>query len=179
MLQEKGTDRTRFFRGEVEEYTWHDVGSSYLLGELAAAFLLAQLEDTAQITADRLASWDRYHERFAALEDLGRVRRPVVPAHCGHNAHLYYLLLEDRATRDRVIRELAAQDVSAYFHYVPLHSSPAGRRYARAAHDLSVTESAAGRLVRLPMWSGMGGCDVDRVVGVVYGALGVPVPVAA
>lgn len=179
ILQEKGTDRRRFFRGEVEAYTWRDVGSSYLLGELPAAFLLAQLEDTAQITADRLASWDRYHERFAALEEHGRARRPVVPAHCSHNAHLYYLLLEDQATRDRVIRALAAEGVGAVFHYVPLHSSPAGRRYGRVAGDLAVTDSAAARLVRLPMWSGMGGRDVDRVVEVVYGALGATVPVAA
>ncbi len=179
ILQEKGTDRRSFFRGEVEEYTWRDVGSSYLLGELPAAFLLAQLEETERITADRLASWERYHERLAPLEDLGRARRPVVPAHCGHNAHLYYLLLADHETRDRVIRALAAEGVAAVFHYVPLHSSPAGRRYGRAAGELAVTDSSAARLVRLPMWAGMGECDVDRVIEVVYGALGVPVPVAA
>ncbi|HUR86567.1 MAG TPA: dTDP-4-amino-4,6-dideoxygalactose transaminase [Solirubrobacteraceae bacterium] len=179
ILQEKGTDRRSFFRGEVAEYTWRDVGSSYLLGELPAAFLLAQLEDTDRITADRLASWDRYHERLAPLEELGRARRPVVPPHCSHNAHLYYLLLSDHETRDRVIRALVTEGVGAVFHYVPLHASPAGRRYGRAAGELPVTDSSAARLVRLPMWTGMGECDVDRVIEVVYGALGVPVPVAA
>jgi dTDP-4-amino-4,6-dideoxygalactose transaminase len=179
VIQEKGTDRLRFFRGEVDHYTWRDVGSSFLLGELGAAYLLAQLEDAEQITADRLATWNRYHERFAALEQSGGVRRPVVPAHCAHNAHMYYLLLEDRHARDELIRGLAAQDISAYFHYVPLHSAPAGRRLARAAHDMAVTDSAAARLVRLPLWAGMQERDVERVAEVVSRVLAARTPAPA
>jgi dTDP-4-amino-4,6-dideoxygalactose transaminase len=179
VVQEKGTDRLRFFRGEVDHYTWRDVGSSFLLGELGAAYLLAQLEDAEQITADRLATWNRYHERFAALEQAGGGRRPVVPAHCAHNAHMYYLLLEDRHARDELIRGLAAHDISAYFHYVPLHSAPAGRRLARAAHDMAVTDSAAARLVRLPLWAGMQERDVERVAEVVSRVLAARTPAPA
>jgi dTDP-4-amino-4,6-dideoxygalactose transaminase len=179
IVQEKGTDRLRFFRGEVDHYTWRAVGSSFLLGELAAAFLLPQLEDAEQITADRLATWNRYHDRFAALERAGRLRRPVVPAHCTHNAHMYYLLLEDGGARDELIRGLAAEEISAYFHYVPLHSSPAGRRAGRAAHDMAVTDSVSARLVRLPLWAGMDERDVDRVVDVVSRLLGARSPAPA
>jgi dTDP-4-amino-4,6-dideoxygalactose transaminase len=179
IVQEKGTDRTRFFRGEVEQYTWREVGSSFLLGELAAAFLLPQLEDAEAITADRLATWDRYHERLAPLERDGRARRPIVPAHCRHNAHMYYLLVEDQAARDELIRALKAAGVPAYFHNVPLHSSPAGRRLGRAAHDMAVTDSAGARLVRLPLWSGMGEHDVDHVVEVVSRVLAARAPAPA
>jgi dTDP-4-amino-4,6-dideoxygalactose transaminase len=172
ILQEKGTDRLRLLRGEIAQYTWRDVGSSFLLGELAAAYLLPQLEDTEQINAGRMAIWQRYHEAFAALEQAGRVRRPVIPAHCTHNAHIYYLLLEDRGARDELIRALAQEGVSAYFHYVPLHSAPGGQRFGRPAHDLPVTDSAAARLVRLPLWAGMAKAAVEHVVGAVGRALG-------
>ena len=179
IIQEKGTDRLPFFRGEVDHYTWRDIGSSFLLSELGAAYLLPQLEDAEQITADRLATWNRYHERFAALERAGRVRRPVVPAHCAHNAHMYYLLLESREARDDLIRGLAAQDISAYFHYVPLHSSPAGARFGRAAHDMAVTDSVAARLVRLPLWAAMVERDVERVAEVVGRVLAARAPAPA
>jgi dTDP-4-amino-4,6-dideoxygalactose transaminase len=172
ILQEKGTDRLRLLRGEIGQYTWRDVGSSFLLGELAAAYLLPQLEDAEQINAGRMATWDRYNEAFAALEQAGRVRRPVIPAHCTHNAHIYYLLLDDRAARDELIRALAQEGVSAYFHYVPLHSAPGGQRFGRAAHELPVTDSAAARLVRLPLWAGMPDDAVEHVVGAVGRALG-------
>jgi dTDP-4-amino-4,6-dideoxygalactose transaminase len=172
ILQEKGTDRLRLLRGEIAQYTWRDVGSSFLLGELAAAYLLPQLEDAEQINADRMATWQRYHEAFAALEQAGRVRRPVIPDHCTHNAHIYYLLLDDRAARDELIRALAAEGVSAYFHYVPLHSAPGGQRFGRAAHELPVTDSAAARLVRLPLWAGMADDAVEHVIGAVGRALG-------
>ena len=178
IMQEKGTDRGRFFRGEVPRYTWRDVGSSFLLGELGAAFLLAQLEDAEAITRDRLASWARYHERFADLEQRGIVGRPVVPAYCAHNAHLYYLLVDSRATRDALIAALAAAGIAAVFHYVPLHSSPAGSRFGRAAHDMTVTDSVAGRLVLLPLFTGMRAEDVDVVVAVVERVLAAPTAAA-
>lgn len=179
IVQEKGTDRLRLLRGEIAQYTWRDVGSSFLLGELAAAFLLPQLEDAEQITADRMATWNAYHEAFAALEQAGRLRRPVVPEHCTHNAHIYYLLLEDGPSRDELIRALAAEGVSAYFHYVPLHSAPGGRRFGRAAHDLPVTDATSARLVRLPLWAGMPERDVEHVVGAVGRALAVRAPATA
>jgi dTDP-4-amino-4,6-dideoxygalactose transaminase len=171
IMQEKGTDRLRLLRGEIAQYTWRDVGSSFLLGELAAAYLLPQLEDAAQINADRMATWRRYHEAFAGLEQAGRVRRPVVPEHCAHNAHIYYLLLEDGRARDELIGALAQEGVAAYFHYVPLHSAPGGLRFGRAAHDLPVTESVAARLVRLPLWAGMAQDAVEHVVDAVGRAL--------
>ena len=173
VIQEKGTDRARLFRGEVDRYTWVDVGSSFLLSEINTAFLWAQLEAADTILERRLAIWDAYHAAFTDLEDEGIARRPVVPAHCTHNAHLYYLLLADEATRDAVIKYLHGAGVSALFHYVPLHSAQAGRRYGRIHGDLRHTDDASGRLVRLPLWIGMGPEEIGRVVGSVYDALGV------
>ncbi|VVE84732.1 dTDP-4-amino-4,6-dideoxygalactose transaminase [Pandoraea sputorum] len=155
IIREKGTDRSRFFRGEVDKYTWQEVGSSYLPGELVAAFLWAQLEQAAQITAERLVIWARYHELLAPLEARGLLRRPIVPEECAHNAHMYYILLSDVDQRQQVLQGLARRNTSAVFHYVPLHDSPAGRKYARAHGELSVTQTQASRLVRLPLWVGL------------------------
>jgi dTDP-4-amino-4,6-dideoxygalactose transaminase len=162
ILQEKGTDRSRFFRGEVDKYTWVDVGSSFVSSEINAAFLWAQLEHAHELTAARLAIWNAYHRAFEDLENDGRLRRPVVPPQCEHNAHLYYLLVE-RGTRERFLGLLAESGIRAVFHYVPLHSSPAGRRYGRAHGSLDVTDDVSERLVRLPLWIGMTPGDVDRV----------------
>ena len=155
IVQEKGTNRTQFARGEVDKYTWVEIGSSFLTSDFNAAFLWAQLEHADEITARRLAIWGSYHERFEDLERRGQARRPVVPAHCEHNAHMYYLLLPSRDARDAFIRRLAERDIQAVFHYVPLHSSPAGRRLGRAEGDLPVTDDISERLVRLPLWPGM------------------------
>jgi dTDP-4-amino-4,6-dideoxygalactose transaminase len=155
ILWEKGTNRSQFFRGQVDKYTWVDVGSSFLPSELVAAFLWAQMEEAESITARRLALWARYHEAFADLERKGRVRRPKVPSHCAHNAHLYYLLMPSLARRTALIDDLAKQGVNAVFHYVPLHSSPAGKRFGRVAGPMVVTDSTGDRLVRLPMWLGL------------------------
>ncbi len=180
VLQEKGTNRSQFFRGEVDKYTWVDIGSSYLPGEITAAFLFAQMEQAERIMGERLRVWDAYHEAFAELESRGRVRRPVIPAHCAHNGHMYHLLLCDRADRDRLIAELKAREVHAVFHYVPLHSSPAGQRVGRAVGDLPVTVSAADRVVRLPLWPDMSDEQVAHVVGAVYESLAQPgAPAAA
>ena len=176
IVQEKGTDRRAFNRGEVDKYTWVDLGSSFLNSEVAAAFLWAQLEAADEITAARLAIWNSYHERFAPLEESGMLRRPVVPEHTEHNAHMYYLLLADRAARDRVIADLAQADIQAVFHYVPLHSSPAGQRFGRTAGSLPVTDEMSGRLVRLPLWVGMGETEIDRVVAAVAASLRTSVP---
>jgi len=132
-----------------------DVGSSYLPSEIIAAFLIAQTEQAETITARRLAIWQRYHAAFAEAERAGRVRRPVVPAECEHNAHMYYLLLPSMESRCAFIARMEAQDINCVFHYVPLHSSPAGVRLARSAGALRVTDDASGRLVRLPLWVGL------------------------
>lgn len=155
VVWEKGTDRRRFFRGEVDKYTWVDVGSSFLPGELTAAFLLAQLEAAEAVTAARTAIWDTYHEALAPLEAAGRLRRPMVPPHCVHNGHMYPVLMPDRDARDRALRALNASGYKAVFHYVPLHDAPAGRRYGRVAGPLSNTEAAGDRVLRLPLWVGL------------------------
>ena len=155
VLWEKGTNRRAFLRGEVDKYTWVDLGSSFLPSELVAAFLFAQMEEAERITAQRLAIWNTYHAVFAGAEAQEKLRRPIVPDGCQHNAHMYYLLLPDVKTRDAMLDSLKARGIGAVFHYVPLHSSPAGMRYGRAVGDLTVTTSVAQRLLRLPLWVGL------------------------
>jgi dTDP-4-amino-4,6-dideoxygalactose transaminase len=164
ILQEKGTNRRAFFRGQVDKYSWVDVGSSFLASELGAAFLWAQLEKAEWINAQRHAVWDRYHVGFADLEASGFVRRPIIPDDAGHNAHLYYLLLPTGAERDAALDRMTTAGVSAVFHYVPLHSSPAGRRFGRPAGDMSVTDDTSSRLLRLPLWVGMTDEQIDHVI---------------
>ncbi len=155
IIREKGTNRSQFFRGQVDKYTWVDVGSSYLPGEIIAAFLWAQLEDARKITAKRLEIWGEYHQAFEPLEAERRVRRPIVPAGCEHNAHMYYLLLKDLSARTTFIDSMKQQGINCVFHYVPLHSSPAGKKYGRAVGEMAVTNDLADRLVRLPIWGGL------------------------
>jgi dTDP-4-amino-4,6-dideoxygalactose transaminase len=171
IFREKGTDRSRFFRGEVDKYTWQSVGSSFLPSELTAAFLWAQLEQAEMLTAQRLSLWENYHELLAPLEAKGVLRRPVVPQECEHNAHMYYILLADGIDRQRVLGALKAEGIHAVFHYVPLHSAPAGRRFGRTHGDLHVTESISSRLIRLPMWIGLTPEQQRTVVGVLTQAL--------
>jgi dTDP-4-amino-4,6-dideoxygalactose transaminase len=173
---DKGTDRARFQRGEVDKYTWTALGSSFVASEITAAFLWSQLEQAAEITAMRLRVWSRYHEAFAGLEARGALRRPIVPGECRHNAHMYYLLLPDRTERDRLIARLSERGVNAVFHYVPLHSSPAGRRYGRPHGDLAVTDGASARLLRVPLWPGMDDTDISHVICCIHKALGHPAP---
>lgn len=154
-IREKGTNRSKFFRGEIDKYTWVDVGSSYLPGEIIAAFLAAQMEDADVITERRLALWDRYHSAFESLEHAGRIRRPVIPPSCRHNAHMYYLLLRDGEDRAAFLRGMREEGVHCVFHYVPLHSAPHGIAVGRASGSLSNTEDLADRLVRLPLWLGL------------------------
>jgi len=163
VVREKGTNRTRFFRGEVDKYTWVDIGSSYLPGEIIAAFLSAQLEDAESITSRRKEVWNRYHARLEPLERAGRIRRPVVPASCLHNAHMYYLLLPSERLRSRLIERLRARGINAVSHYVPLHSSPAGQRFARTAGSLERTDDLSARLLRLPLWLGMDDSVPDAI----------------
>lgn len=175
IIREKGTDRSRFFRGHVDKYTWQEVGSSFLPGELIAAFLWAQLEDAKRITADRLALWNHYHELFQPLEARGVLRRPVVPADCEHNGHMYYVLLAADVARDEVLKHLKHENVWSVFHYVPLHLSPAGQRYARTHNALPNTEQQSERLIRLPLWVGLTLEEVKRVVQLVETAINLAV----
>lgn len=170
VVQEKGTDRRRFFRGQVDKYTWVDMGSSYLLSDLSAAFLWAQLEEAERITARRLRIWNAYHAAFAPLEAQERLRRPIVPPSRVHNAHMYYVLLSSERARDRFIAELAEAGVHSVFHYVPLHSSAAGARLGRVEGPMQVTDDASRRLARLPLWAGMRDADVEHVVSAVASA---------
>lgn len=165
IVHEKGTDRSKFMQGLIDKYTWVDIGSSYPLSELNAAFLWAQLEHAEDITARRRALWGLYHQSLEDLERAGRIRRPVVPDECEHNGHLYYVLLT-AADRARVLERLNEAGVNAVFHYVPLHDSTAGRRYGRTLGALPLTNEAAARLVRLPLWAGMEPQHVERVVSV-------------
>jgi dTDP-4-amino-4,6-dideoxygalactose transaminase len=155
ILREKGTNRSAFLRGEVDKYTWVDVGSSFLPSDILAAFLWGQMEEAEAIARRRRALWDRYHAAFADLERPGFLRRPVVPPGITANAHSYFLLLADLESRQRFIERLRADGVHAVFHYVPLHDSPGGRKYGRASGNLGVTTSASERLVRLPFWIGL------------------------
>lgn len=155
IIREKGTNRSQFFRGQIDKYSWVDIGSSYLPGEIVAAFLYAQMDAADSITRRRLSMWNIYHTAFETLERDGIVRRPIVPPHCQHNAHMYYLLLPDLPARSRFISELEVRGVHAVFHYVPLHSSPFGKQVGRVHGNITNTESLSERLVRLPLWLGL------------------------
>lgn len=167
ILREKGTDRSKFLRGQVDKYTWIDVGSSFLPSELTAAFLHAQLQEAEEITRRRREVWDWYYRRFEDLERAGVLRRPIVPEECLHNAHMFYVLVTDLPARTRLLAYLNENHVNAVFHYVPLHSSIAGRRFGRAVGSMGTTNDVAERLIRLPLWVGMDQDDVDRVADLV------------
>ena len=171
IIREKGTDRSRFFRGEVDKYTWQEVGSSFLPGELIAAFLWAQLEEAERITNHRLAIWQHYHELMEPLEMRGLLRRPIVPKDCKHNAHMYYVLLAPELDRQKIISKLKEQEIYSVFHYVPLHSSPGGERYGRAHGEMGVTIRQSERLVRLPLWVGLSSDQQDRVFDVLINTI--------
>jgi len=170
VVREKGTNRSRFFRGQVDKYTWVDLGSSYLPGEITAAFLRAQMDEADAITSRRLAIWDRYHAWAERHEQAGRLRRPFVPAHCAHNAHMYYLILPSLEQRTRFIAAMKHAGVSTVFHYIPLHSSPAGQKLGRASGSLELTSDLSDRLVRLPLWVGLEP-ELDRVLDAAESAL--------
>jgi dTDP-4-amino-4,6-dideoxygalactose transaminase len=171
IIWEKGTNRSQFFRGQTQKYTWLDVGSSYLPGELTAAFLQAQLEEVDRLTEERMRLWRLYHDALEEMERLGALRRPVVPEHCQHNAHIYYVLLPTSAVRDDLLTRLRTTGVDAVFHYVPLHSSPAGRRLGSCSGDLAVTDDVSARLIRLPLWYGMTADQIGTVVDAIRAAI--------
>ncbi len=163
IIREKGTNRSQFFRGQVDKYTWIDIGSSYLPGEVIAAFLWAQMEEAEAITRKRMDIWDIYHQSFAPLETTGKLRCPIIPDSCVHNAHMYYLLLPDLTTRTSFIDHLKEKSISAVFHYIPLHSAPAGLKFGHTNGDLAITDELSMRLVRLPLWVGLE-ANIEQVI---------------
>ena len=163
IIWEKGTDRNKFFRGEVDKYTWQSKGSSFLPGELTSAFLAAQLDEANRITKERLRIWDYYHQIFEAFEEEGLVSRPKIPSYSKHNAHMYYLILSNSFERSEVLRELREQSIFAVSHYVPLHSSPAGLMYGKVGSSMDVTNHISDKIFRLPLWIGLTRSDQDRI----------------
>jgi len=167
IIREKGTNRSQFFRGQVDKYTWVDIGSSYLPGEIIAAFLWAQMEVADDITDRRLEIWDNYHAALQEMDENKLLRRPMVPSGCVHNAHMYYLLLSGLEQRTLVMERMKVQGVNVVFHYVPLHSSPAGKKYGRTHGVLEVTQFFSDRLLRLPLWVGLSEEQQSEVVRVI------------
>ncbi len=155
IVREKGTNRSQFFRGQVDKYSWVDIGSSFLPGEIIAAFLWAQMEEGESITKRRLGIWRTYHQWFESLEARGQVRRPVVPNDCTHNAHMYFLLLPSLKKRTAFIAKLKEKGIQSVFHYVPLSTAPMGQKFGRVSGDLVHTHNLSERLVRLPLWVGL------------------------
>lgn len=172
IIREKGTNRSKFIRGEVDKYTWTDVGSSFLPGEIVAAFLWAQMEEARHITDQRLALWERYDDTLAGSTPL--LRTPNIPEHCSHNAHMYYVINESASTRDDIIDSLRNEGVHSVFHYVPLHTSPFGIRhgiYTRHADALPVTDHVSRNLIRLPLWVGLEEAQQRHIIATLHAAI--------
>ncbi|HEY1772137.1 MAG TPA: dTDP-4-amino-4,6-dideoxygalactose transaminase [Gammaproteobacteria bacterium] len=167
IIWEKGTNRSKFFRGQVDKYTWVDVGSSFLPSELVAAFLLAQLDDSQELTARRLKAWNRYAEKLKPLFDDGTLKAPKIPAEVVHNGHIFFVLTKDAKTATELLAFMKEQGVGAVFHYIPLHSAPAGIKYGRTSGSMKNTDELSHCLVRLPMFSDLTPERVDEVVALV------------
>jgi dTDP-4-amino-4,6-dideoxygalactose transaminase len=171
VIWEKGTDRTRFMRGQVDKYSWQELGSSYVLSELNSAFLLAQLENAELLTSIRLRSWGEYHSLLSPLAERGLIELPRIPAGCSHNGHTFWIKTRSDAEQAELISFLADRSIHSVFHYVPLHSAPGGERFGRFYGEDRYTTSEAGRLVRLPLFFGFDqAARVAQAVGSFYGA---------
>ena len=164
ILREKGTDRSQFIRGEVDKYTWQDVGSSYLPSDTLAAMLCGQLDRFDEIMEKRMHVWDTYHKGFYEAEKSGKLIRPYIPDYTTHNAHMYYIILPDSQTRDAMITKLRAKDIQSVFHYIPLHTAPMGQKLGYKSGDLPVTEEYSARLLRLPMWADLPQDSVEYII---------------
>ena len=166
IVREKGTNRSKFFRGQIDKYTWIDAGSSYLPSELNAAYLWAQMEMAKDIYDDRMSSWNAYYEGLRDLRDKGVLEIPVVPESCVHNAHMFYIKVSDLEERTKMIDYLKEHDVNAVFHYIPLHTAPAGVKYGEFRGEDRYTTKESERLIRLPLYYGLGK-DVEKVIDAV------------
>lgn len=164
IIREKGTNRTKFFRGQIDKYTWVDLGSSYLQSELNCAYLYAQIENPDIINNDRLKSWNTYYELLTPLKEKGCIDLPVVPEDCVHNAHMFYIKTKDLEERSKLIAFLKENGIGAVFHYIPLHSSPAGQQFGRFHGEDKYTTKESERLLRLPMYYGLEKKDIEYVV---------------
>ncbi len=164
IIREKGTNRSKFFRGEIDKYTWVDAGSSYLPSELNAAYLYGQLEAAEEITKDRVRSFDRYFEGLKDLAEEGYIELPFIPEGCLHNGHIFYIKAKDLSERSKLLSYLKQRGVDAVFHYIPLHTAPAGKKYGRFHGEDRYTTKESERLVRLPMYYGLADEDIDRVI---------------
>ncbi len=164
IIREKGTNRTKFFEGKVDKYTWVDVGSSYLPGEIIASFLMAQLDKSASITKKRLVIWKRYHKELKDLEKKEFIRRPIIPQYATHNAHLYYILTRSLKERDGLIGFLKERGILAVTHYIPLHSSPAGKKFGKTPNSMNITDEISETLVRLPLYYDLTKSDQGDVI---------------
>lgn len=168
IIREKGTNRSRFFRGQVDKYTWVDIGSSYLPSEINAAFLFAQLEAAEQINTNRLKSWTLYYRLLESLSANERIILPTIPENCKHNAHMFYIKVRDLKQRTEFIEFLKSYDVSGVFHYVPLHSSEAGLKLGAFSGNDIYTSSESDKLVRLPMYYNLPESDINKIVDIIY-----------
>lgn len=168
IIREKGTNRSKFFRGQIDKYTWVDHGSSYLPSDMNAAYLFAQLEQAQIINQDRLDSWNRYYTGLLDLKNSGKIELPFVPEGCQHNAHMFYIKCTDIAERTRLIDYLKNHDVMAVFHYVPLHSAPAGIKFGRFHGEDKYTTKESERLLRLPLYYGLKKQDTDKIIQLIY-----------
>jgi dTDP-4-amino-4,6-dideoxygalactose transaminase len=177
ILVSRGTDRSKFLRGEVDKYTWVDVGSNYSPADVTAAFLYAQLEKADAIHRMRMAVYDAYTEALRPYEKEGLLRLPVVPKYARHNGHIFYVLFNDVSSRDRAMAALGAAGVNALFHYIPLHSSPMGRKMGYSVADLPITEQAGERLLRLPIYAGMSGEELSYVISAFHRTMSYNTPV--
>lgn len=166
IIREKGTNRSKFFRGQVDKYTWVDVGSSFLPSDIIAAYLYSILNISDDIQEKRLKVWNKYNEAFEEFEKQGKIRRPIIPRECTNNAHMFYLLFNDLKTRTEFIKYLKDNDILSVFHYIPLHSAPAGIKFGRYVGDMAVTNKVSDTLVRLPMFYDMTDKQLDKVIGV-------------
>lgn len=167
IIREKGTNRSKFFRGQVDKYTWVDLGSSYLQSELNCAYLYAQIENPEMINNDRLATWNQYNELLQPLADKGAIEIPYIPEECTHNAHMYYIKLKDLDQRTNMIEHLKVNGIGAVFHYIPLHSSPAGRIFGRFNGEDKYTTKESERIVRLPMYYGLEREKIEYIVKII------------
>lgn len=167
IIREKGTNRSQFFRGEVDKYTWVDIGSSYLPSDIIAAFLYTQLQNIDKINNKRIEIWNEYHRFFAHYEKEGLINRPIVPQNCTHNAHMYYITFKNLQIRSEFITHLKENDINPVFHYIPLHSSPAGTKFAKTMGDMTITNKVADTLVRMPLFYGLCNEDMEYIKNVV------------
>ena len=167
IVREKGTNRSKFFRGQIDKYTWVEAGSSYLPSELNAAYLYGQLEQADKIFDDRMNSWNEYYKAFKDIEEAGKIDLPTIPEGCEHNAHMFYIKCKDLEERTALISFAKENDVMMVFHYIPLHSAPAGKKFGRFDGEDIYTTKESERLVRLPLYYGLTEEDRNKVISVV------------